>query len=378
MNLSNHGRVSTDSDLMIDEDEDGYSQNFDDSVGQSKNTIKDRINTRPIDVIVEGENEEDHVSSSKYEEEELEINGTASVFSNSKPGDLEGGQSSDDQEILKSSSSIQWQLNFKRGDSPAPADISSSFEKQQSISDPDDLEALADKITEEFLEILLNDIRDSPELALGAPHNEADFKEKFPFNLEKDSSDDEPIHKVPVVIIKPVESPKVERKTTDDFAREKYEADFKKLQDTLSANVNYLTMIIENINKNDLIAQLETPIDNDPLKKLAYIFSQENDDSQVQNETNNGSTLLSLEYFIEMEEEYQRKYNYEKLLDEEQKDNALSDRNEQTHHKALFDAFNLALDMERPYKEKGKPAPWSKLTRVVKKDFTEVQLDQII
>lgn len=77
-----------------------------------------------------------------------------------------------------------------------------------------------------------------------------------------------------------------------------------------------------------------------------------------------------------MEEEYQRRFNYEKLLDGV--DNALSDRNEQTHHKALFDAFNLALDMERPYKEKGKPAPWSKLTRVVKKDFTQEQLDQIL
>jgi hypothetical protein len=26
----------------------------------------------------------------------------------------------------------------------------------------------------------------------------------------------------------------------------------------------------------------------------------------------------------------------------------------------LFDAFNIALDMERPYKEKGQPLPWSK------------------
>lgn len=78
---------------------------------------------------MEGDNEEDHVSESKYEEgEELEINGTASVFSNSRPGDIEGIESSGDQEILKSSNSIIWQVTFKRGDSPAP-DVSSSFDK---------------------------------------------------------------------------------------------------------------------------------------------------------------------------------------------------------------------------------------------------------
>jgi len=30
------------------------------------------------------------------------------------------------------------------------------------------------------------------------------------------------------------------------------------------------------------------------------------------------------------------------------------------HHLAIFDAFNEALDIERPYKIKGMPHPWSK------------------
>jgi hypothetical protein len=34
------------------------------------------------------------------------------------------------------------------------------------------------------------------------------------------------------------------------------------------------------------------------------------------------------------------------------------------HHMAIFDAFNEALDLERPYKTKGLPNPWSKQTRV--------------
>ena len=44
--------------------------------------------------------------------------------------------------------------------------------------------------------------------------------------------------------------------------------------------------MIDNINKQDLISSLEKPIDVDPLRKLAFIFSQENDDSRL-NETNN-------------------------------------------------------------------------------------------
>ena len=32
-------------------------------------------------------------------------------------------------------------------------------------------------------------------------------------------------------------------------------------------------MVIENINKQELIDALEKPIEQDPLKKLAYIFS---------------------------------------------------------------------------------------------------------
>jgi hypothetical protein len=48
------------------------------------------------------------------------------------------------------------------------------------------------------------------------------------------------------------------------------------------------------------------------------------------------------------------------------------------HHKALFDAFNMALDNERPYKEKGAPVPWSKQTRVVRKKIGTKELEQTI
>lgn len=48
------------------------------------------------------------------------------------------------------------------------------------------------------------------------------------------------------------------------------------------------------------------------------------------------------------------------------------------HHMAIFDAFNEALDLERPYKTKGLPNPWSKQTRVTHEALTSDQVDQIM
>ena len=40
------------------------------------------------------------------------------------------------------------------------------------------------------------------------------------------------------------------------------------------------------------------------------------------------------------------------------------------HHTAIFDAFNEALDLERPYKFKGQPNPWSKQTRLTNESLS--------
>ena len=127
-------------------------------------------------------------------------------------------------------------------------------------------------------------------------------------------------------------------------------------------------MIIENIDREELMEQLEKPLETDPLKKLTEIFTQEADDSHIQhNETLNPNTLLSLDFFQKMEQLYSQKY-------EESKDN-----NSITyHHKALFDSLNAALDNERPYKEKGQPFPWSKQTRVVRKKIGKAEVDKIL
>lgn len=50
---------------------------------------------------------------------------------------------------------------------------------------------------------------------------------------------------------------------------------------------------------------------------------------------------------------------------------------ENIHHKAIFDAFNEALDLQRPYKLKGEPNPWSKQTRQTRSQLTEAQVENI-
>ena len=64
--------------------------------------------------------------------------------------------------------------------------------------------------------------------------------------------------------------------------------------------------MIEKIDREELIEQLERPIESDALKKLAQIFSHnDQDESHLQhNETLNPSTLLSLDFFQKMEREY--------------------------------------------------------------------------
>ena len=94
--------------------------------------------------------------------------------------------------------------------------------------------------------------------------------------------------------------------------------------------------------------------------------------SHAGNDTvNNNSILLGLDFFLDMEDEYRRRYNNEGKSEDEK-------RAEQHHHKAIFDALNQALDQERPYKDRGQPTPWSKQTRVMQKNLTDKQLVSIL
>lgn len=137
-------------------------------------------------------------------------------------------------------------------------------------------------------------------------------------------------------------------------------------------NMRYLDLVIANIDRAELIATLEKPIDIDPLKKLAQILQHDVEDSALINETLNDSSLLNLNFYVKCEIMYGGKYPLDQEVSKELRDHI------KYHHKALYDAFNEALDLERPYKDKGQPAPWSKQTRIVKKAVTLDEVEKMI
>lgn len=87
-----------------------------------------------------------------------------------------------------SSKSVEWQIDLAARAGPQPDSYSDDF-IDSSHSEPkpkeDDLEALADAFTNEYFEILLEDLAQNPDLVLGRVPEEKDFLDKFPFNLDK-------------------------------------------------------------------------------------------------------------------------------------------------------------------------------------------------
>ena len=83
--------------------------------------------------------------------------------------------------------------------------------------------------------------------------------------------------------------------------------------------------------------------------------------------------------FDEIQKRYEEVHTAEKNSDESQDSKVnVSQEAKQVQHLAIFDAFNEALDLERPYKFKGLPNPWSKQTRITKENITSTQVDQIV
>ena len=67
--------------------------------------------------------------------------------------------------------------------------------------------------------------------------------------------------------------------------------------------------------------------------------------------------ILTYDYFKLTENLFRAKHFDARNLTESGEER--KKKNDYTHHKAIFEAFNDALDMERPYKKSGQPNPWS-------------------
>lgn len=126
----------------------------------------------------------------------------------------------------------------------------------------DDYNEKVDRITDEFMQLFLNEVRDNEDLTLEKDSlDEEDFKDKFPFNLIEEVKTPEP----PKVITqtKVVEEKKEvnKKQNAEDEMRQKYEADVKKIDIQTKDIESYIKMLVQNINKKELIDMLEKPIE---------------------------------------------------------------------------------------------------------------------
>ena len=120
---------------------------------------------------------------------------------------------------------------------------------------------------------------------------------------------------------------------------------------------------------------MQKPIEHDPLKILEKIQAFDTEDEiELTNMTSSQQQSALPSYLFD---EIQRRFeevhgnSAEKKTDglEENPANVTTEAS-QVHHLAIFDAFNEALDLERPYKFKGLPNPWSKQTRLTNENLS--------
>lgn len=155
--------------------------------------------------------------------------------------------------------------------------------------------------------------------------------------------------------------------------------------------VEYLDFMIQIVDKEVLLQALSKPIQHDPLRVLEKIQAFDGEDEIDQYSKQNISSYSQVfepylfdEIDRQWEELHQNKSdanssasNIEKNIESDKGWTSKELRN--VHHMAIFDAFNEALDLERPYKTKGLPNPWSKQTRLTTASLlTADQVDQII
>lgn len=92
----------------------------------------------------------------------------------------------------------------------------------------DDYNERVDRITDEFLALLLDEVRVNKDLKLSKELDEDDFKDKFPFNIIEEIKP-EPIK---ILSTPKIEEKKVEpkRETFEDQQRAKFDRESKKLE----------------------------------------------------------------------------------------------------------------------------------------------------
>ena len=271
-------------------------------------------------------------------------------------------------------------------DDPGLADLDSCPEevsKSASKSAGDEILSKADNITDELINIILEQYTEEQTFDLNAREqpDEEDYKDKFPWTLDK--KPEKPPSPKPISAKSPdaigKKPTKTIRELEDEKFREKHEVSMKMIQERQDKVEGFLDFICKRVDRQKLMESLNKPIEQDPLKILTQIQGYDDDDSMnpLSEDTmlQAQQQILPQSFFNKMDREFvinqRMKARKIDLATAEESDNLTVSQEEteniqNVHHYALFEALNEALDQERPYKNKGEPMPWSKNTRVVK------------
>jgi hypothetical protein len=267
---------------------------------------------------------------------------------------------------------------------------------QSRPEDSQDFELKVDQITDELLNAILQDFKQDGDVKLEVEDvDEAAFADKWPYTLDKRLEEKEaPVPKPPVpqASAQQEEEKKLqaereaenEAKRKHDKAMAKYHEEQRVLAAQQAQVVEYLDFMVEIVDKEVLMQALAKPIEHDPLKILEKIqaFDTEEEPDITALAYSQQQSALPPDLFDEIEKRFEEmrlaKEGGEPKEESKVNSSAMSQETRNIYHLGIFDAFNEALDQERPYRFKGLPNPWSRQTRVTNETLSATQVEAII
>lgn len=258
--LSNYDRSGTDSNYIEE-----------DFIGESMPESKDLQKSGPLISVTNADGEiktiidsSDHQEIVSQSAQEVDIDKTSQYGSSIAQPQMD--QESEDQEVVVSSNSIQWEIDLKKPDlvQKSTESYQEDFHDEQSeksekpappVDEPsypeseEDILDQAEAFTEEFMDILIKGIEEECNLKVGEAHDEELFKNKFPFNLKEP----EPVEEPKPLISSPKPAAVEPLPSQEELARKKYEEDLRRIQENFDENMRYLDLVIDNIDRTELI-----------------------------------------------------------------------------------------------------------------------------
>ena len=159
-----------------------------------------------------------------------------------------------------------------------------------------DIFAKADVLTDELLELILKNYKEGDENddfdldATNDPPDEEDFKEKFPWTLDKKPPPKASPKPEGVQIGAQPRPPKTQREIKDEEYKAKHDENMRVLKDREDQVVDFLDFMCKRVDLRELMESLNKPIERDPMKVLSQIVNCYDEDDSL--DKINDETLL--------------------------------------------------------------------------------------